>query len=612
MRRILSVSVLLIMTLGLLPTQSAGAASKTTALPFSSFSSMVVDSVRQRVFVSSRANTEVIQLDFNGNIVASLAGIPNPSGMVLSGSTLYVAAYGGSRIEAWDAAAVPPTRISTYSTAPLTSPNDLVLAGGKLWFTSKCGQWDGKLASMELDGTNVTQHPPDTFAYWTYCPALMSSPQAPDRIFMMASGISPNTLYEYDVATGAPVEVHSDDFGWGNFGWSEIGVMPGGDTFVMGSTAGGGIGEYQMDNMFGPIDTYQPLSGLYVDSGSVIVTPAAGGRIASSSWDYFNNVVQTWDIGTLTPKQSWVLPEELFARGLAFSPDGLSLFAVSGDYYYDTVNFNVLSGTGFGPQPPDTTIDSGPTGNVASPEATFTFSADEPATFKCKIDSGSYSTCTSPVDYQWLTSGAHTFSVKAVNGAAGADLTPATRTWTVIPPNTTIDTGPIGTTASSSATFTFSADAPASFECKIDTGSYSACTSPKSYLYLAGGTHVFSVRAFDAVGNTDASPATRVWTADYSTGKSFTTLSIDAPVSVPKNTNAHITGSLSSADSECTYGQPLKLKKGTRVLQTQLTAADGSYDFDQLITGSSTVKVVYSGTVSCRSAASVRKTIAVT
>ena len=39
---------------------------------------------------------------------------------------------------------------------------------------------------------------------------------------------------------------------------------------------------------------------------------------------------------------------------------------------------------------------------MASPNATFTFSADEPSTFKCKIDLGTYSTCTSPKTYLGL------------------------------------------------------------------------------------------------------------------------------------------------------------------------------------------------------------------
>ena len=50
------------------------------------------------------------------------------------------------------------------------------------------------------------------------------------------------------------------------------------------------------------------------------------------------------------------------------------------------------------------------------------------------------------------------------------------------------------------------------FACRIDGGSWGSCGSPKDYSGLATGDHQFSVRATDAAGNTDTSPATRTWT----------------------------------------------------------------------------------------------------
>jgi hypothetical protein len=80
-------------------------------------------------------------------------------------------------------------------------------------------------------------------------------------------------------------------------------------------------------------------------------------------------------------------------------------------------------------------------------------------------------------------------------------------------PETTIDSGPVGTVASGSATFAFSSSEGGSlFACSLDGGAFLACSSPKGYAGLADGPHTFAVRATDAVGNTDASPATRGWT----------------------------------------------------------------------------------------------------
>ena len=83
---------------------------------------------------------------------------------------------------------------------------------------------------------------------------------------------------------------------------------------------------------------------------------------------------------------------------------------------------------------PDTSITSGPaegaTESAGSPS--FGFSSTEPgSTFECKLDAGSYASCTSPNGYSNLANGSHTFSVRATDPASNADATPASRTWTV-------------------------------------------------------------------------------------------------------------------------------------------------------------------------------------
>jgi hypothetical protein len=79
------------------------------------------------------------------------------------------------------------------------------------------------------------------------------------------------------------------------------------------------------------------------------------------------------------------------------------------------------------------------------------------------------------------------------------------------PPETTITSGPSGTTNSTSATFEFTADEPSTFECSLDAAAFAPCTSPKAYTGLAEGPHSFAVQATDDSGNTDPTPAVGSW-----------------------------------------------------------------------------------------------------
>jgi hypothetical protein len=165
--------------------------------------------------------------------------------------------------------------------------------------------------------------------------------------------------------------------------------------------------------------------------------------------------------------------------------------------------------------PPETTIDSGPSDTITVDSASFAFSSSEAgSTFECRLDSATFSSCTSPEGYTNLSDGSHTFEVRATDAAGNLDPTPASYSWMVdtTAPETTIDSGPTGIVNSNSASFTFSSSETNSiFECKLDAGTFASCTSPKAYDKLSGGSHTFSVRATDAAGNIEATPATRTW-----------------------------------------------------------------------------------------------------
>ncbi len=142
--------------------------------------------------------------------------------------------------------------------------------------------------------------------------------------------------------------------------------------------------------------------------------------------------------------------------------------------------------------------------------------------FECKLDNGVFAAC--PLDsafYGGLADGPHTFQVRAIDPAGNADQFPASFTWTVdtTPPETTIDTHPSNPSGLASASFGFTANdgvgtEGAGFECKLDGGSFATCVSPQGYTGLSDGSHTFRVRAIDAAGNADPTPASYTWVID--------------------------------------------------------------------------------------------------
>lgn len=59
--------------------------------------------------------------------------------------------------------------------------------------------------------------------------------------------------------------------------------------------------------------------------------------------------------------------------------------------------------------------------------------------FRCKVNSGSWATCTSPYDFRANVVGVYTFYVYAYDNAGNNDPTPAQYTWTFLPPGTWCD-----------------------------------------------------------------------------------------------------------------------------------------------------------------------------
>jgi hypothetical protein len=384
------------------------------------------------------------------------------------------------------------------------------------------------------------------------------------------------------------------------------------------------------------------------------------------------------------------------------------------------------------PTPPETTISGGPTGTVTANSATFTFSANEAATFFCRLESdygyGTYEPCSSPKTYSGLAGGNYWINVYAVDTVENADASPARQGWTLFndhfvaatdlgsdgrlasgsnvgatkesgepnhagnrggrsiwyawhapstpvtvtidtqgsnfdtllgvytgsavnalstvasndnyggsswsrvsftsspgttyhiavdgrngrsgnvtlalgiagasdttPPETTITSGPSGTTTSTSASFAFSSsESGSTFQCHLDTAAFAACTSPASYSGLAPGTHTFAVRATDAAGNVDPTPASETWT--ISSSSSGPANDMFASAQTVSGASGSTTGSNAGATKESGEPNHAGNAGGKSIWYAWTPSSGGTATVDTIGSGFDTILGVYTGT----------------
>lgn len=146
------------------------------------------------------------------------------------------------------------------------------------------------------------------------------------------------------------------------------------------------------------------------------------------------------------------------------------------------------------------------------------------------------------VTYEAGTNGTITDTAGNALGTDGTGKTIAM--WDTTAPDTTVTSCPPNPCGLASASFAFNSDdSTATFEASLDGAAFSPATSPKSFTGLLDGSHTFQVRALDAAGNVDLTPASYTWTVD-STGPTGT-LSINngAAYTTSLNVTLSITGS---------------------------------------------------------------------
>jgi hypothetical protein len=162
---------------------------------------------------------------------------------------------------------------------------------------------------------------------------------------------------------------------------------------------------------------------------------------------------------------------------------------------------------------PTTTIVKGPKGVVRTNRPAFYFESEPGSTFACSLNGDPYEPCSKPAVYSGLASGRQVFKVRATDPAGNVEPTPKQRRWRIdrIAPETRLVLKRAATVRPGAARFAFTANEAATFRCSLDGTPWIACASPVRYTALGLGRHSFSVRAVDALGNVDSTPARFDW-----------------------------------------------------------------------------------------------------
>jgi hypothetical protein len=303
-------------------------ADSSTQLPFSGFGDMVVDPVHQRVFVTGSLADNTIQvLDFNGTIIAS---IPNEAGwgMALdsSTSTLFVAITSANTID----------KISTNSllktgTIPVVGlfPDLLAIAGGRLWFGHECFTTHAGLASIRFNGTGLKTYSGANFP--KDCAALATTPTNTNLLVTADLGLTPTTVWEYNVATNPPTLLATAfNPGGDTGGLNDMHISPDGSSLLAATFTPDNLQEFRMSDLT-LTGTYEGGPGndaaIYTGDGSFVAGAINDIQVWTQPYQAF-----VFEHGNSTATSTFDLGERyVYPRGLLFSPDSTKLFAVTTD-----------------------------------------------------------------------------------------------------------------------------------------------------------------------------------------------------------------------------------------------------------------------------------------
>ncbi|WP_433828226.1 hypothetical protein ACQP2E_02225 [Actinoplanes sp. CA-015351] len=301
-------------------------------LPIKSVGDMVVDSARQRIFVSDPTGGRVVETTYDGTVVATASGLPRVTGLALSadGAKLYGALESSHAIVALSAATL--TQPVRYDLGSSVYPLSLENTAGKLWFSyDNYGRdpfigSDGNIGSLDLSGAKpvVTPQQEATGAYgiWNGAPHLTSAPGDRGLLAAFDPHTSSGVVAVYNVSGGTFTRTGADQVTGGYT--RSVAFTPDATQVVAANATAVTVAR----------STDLARAGSYPVEGWVqAVAVASDGTVAAGG-----TALRTFAPGGVVPIRDYALPDtdptttggdQVAERALAWEPAGNRLFAVT-------------------------------------------------------------------------------------------------------------------------------------------------------------------------------------------------------------------------------------------------------------------------------------------
>ncbi|WP_130331050.1 WD40 repeat domain-containing protein [Micromonospora kangleipakensis] len=286
--------------------------------------------MHQRLIASDPKNGVIASTTYTGSGGSTVTNLPGVAGLTLAAdsSTLYAAVPNSHVIIAYSTTTYAETGRITLGDR--IYPRDVVVAGGRLWFSYDDGGASGNFGSIDPASSAVTLHSFTGISPYYGAPLIAANPGAPNLIALSdGSGTSGSRVVVYDVSAGSEQKIVEKSIDGLSY-LRDLALSADGSQVVVGG-AGGAL---QLSS------TDLSTVGSYLNTVGYAVDTAPDGRVAVATRTEIGTPdLYTYDAGSTTARQAFDMPgstlfnhpgpDQVMVNGIVWQPNGPRLFVVT-------------------------------------------------------------------------------------------------------------------------------------------------------------------------------------------------------------------------------------------------------------------------------------------